>query len=73
MLYEQAIVNTKVKQDANYPSIPQTEGVNDQQNIHHSYGGNIINDILLDDQPEVFLQMVHPVKEPKHWTKNAYS
>ena len=48
-LYEHAIVNIEVKQDGNYPSVPQTEDVNEQQSSHPSGGGN---DIMLDDQPE---------------------
>jgi kinesin family protein 15 len=50
-LYEHAIVNIEVKQDGNYPSVPQTEIANGQQSSHPSCG-NIVNDNLLDDQPE---------------------
>uniref|UniRef100_A0ACD6A7U1 Uncharacterized protein n=1 Tax=Avena sativa TaxID=4498 RepID=A0ACD6A7U1_AVESA len=51
-LYEHAIVNIEVKQDGNYPSVPHTEDVNEQQSSHPSCGGNTVNDSLLDYQPE---------------------
>lgn len=51
-LYEHAIVKIEVKQDGNYPSIPQTEDLNEQQSSHPSYGGNDVSHSLMDDHPE---------------------
>ncbi|CAM0876271.1 unnamed protein product [Alopecurus aequalis] len=50
-LYEHAIVNIEDNK-RNYPSVPQTEDVNEQQSSHPSCGENIGYDSLLDDQPE---------------------